>query len=369
MLETIDYLNLQKLNNAFEPALTEAVVRVTQSGWYLLGQENERFAAAFAQYCGVKHCVPVGNGLDALTLVLMAYRDLLGWTGQSEVMVPANTYIATILAITRAGLKPVLCEPDEDTMLLDVNRLEEYRTEHTVALMPVHLYGRLCDMLSVNRFAKQYQLKVIEDAAQAHGARNEGLRAGAMGDAAGFSFYPGKNLGALGDAGCVTTDDEALANRVKALSNYGSEQKYVHDHKGINSRMDEVQAAVLQLKLEALDKDNRKRREIARRYLKEIRNPRIILPMESGEDNVWHIFPIRCEERDALQRYLRSCGVQTLIHYPIPPHKQLAYKEWNDLLLPITERIHRMELSIPLNPIMTRAEVTQVIEALNDARV
>ena len=277
------YLDIKKISDSFEPTLTEEVTRVVHSGWYLHGRENKRFARLYADYCGVSCCVPTANGLDALTNVLRAYSQLLGWHEGDEVIVPANTFIATILAITHAGLTPVLCEPSLSDYLIDEKLIEPLITPRTRAIMPVHLYGRLCNMQAIRSIADAHGLKVIDDAAQAHGARTGGLRAGALADATAFSFYPGKNLGALGDAGCVTTNDEQLARVVQAMGDYGSEEKYVHEYKGVNSRMDEIQAAVLSLKLGRLDEDNDRRREIARLYDQGIQNPLVTLPLAASE--------------------------------------------------------------------------------------
>lgn len=362
----IAFLDIRRITESFEPALSEAIRRTTASGWYLQGTENARFEEAFARYCGTRHCIGVANGLDALTLILRAYMENGAMREGDEVIVPANTYIATILAISRNGLKPVLCEPDPATYLIDPTRIEALVNERTKAIMVVHLYGRAADMRPINRLARQYGLKVIEDAAQAHGAVHEGKRTGSLGNAAGFSFYPGKNLGALGDGGAVTTDDDQLAATVRMLANYGSSAKYVFRYKGINSRLDEIQAAVLSVKLERLDEDNEKRRHVARAYLEGITNPQVTLPHDDGgPSNVFHIFPVRCPRRDDLQEHLTKAGVQTLIHYPIPPHRQEAYREWNGLHYPVTEQIHREILSLPVSPVMTEEETSEVIEAVN----
>ena len=363
----VKYLDLKRISNSFEPELTAEVSRVVQGGWYLLGQENKRFSEAFAEYCGVKYCVPTGNCLDALTMILVAYKRLLGWGDDAEVIVPSNTYIASILAVSRAGLQPVLCEPRLEDYLINPDNIEGLISERTKAIMPVHLYGRVCDMKPIKAIAEKYGLKVVEDVAQAQGAVYEGVRAGHLGDAAGFSFYPGKNIGALGDAGCIVTDDEALADYVRAMSNYGSQEKYLNEMKGLNSRMDEIQAAVLCLKLGRLDADNEARRKVAKAYSEGITNPLISLPAmpsESGE-NVWHIYPIRTPERDRLREYLSREGIETMIHYPVPPHKQRAYSEWNDRTYPISEQIHQEILSLPISPVMTEEEIRRVVEVLN----
>lgn len=368
----IPYLNLKLLNDAFEPALSDAVAKAVRSGRYLQGANVKAFEEEYATYCGVKHCVAVGNGLEALQLILMAYKEKEGWKDGDEVIVPANTFIASILAISRAGLTPVLCEPLQADCLIDVEKIAELISEKTRAIMAVHLYGRLCDMDAIRVIAQKHQLRVIEDAAQAHGARKvDGRRAGALGDAAGFSFYPGKNLGALGDAGAVVSDDEELIALVRMMANYGSSEKYVHEYAGINSRMDEVQAAVLRVKLARLDKDNEKRRAIAQRYHDEINNPLVYPPRmpKYAEEHVYHIYAVRSRKRDALRQHLKDQGIETLIHYPIPPHKQKAYAEWADSSYPITEQIHHDELSIPLSPVMTDEQIGRIIKAINDFNV
>lgn len=365
--ETIPFLSLKQINQAFEPQLSETVTRVTRSGWYLLGRENASFEEAFCHYCGARYCVPVGNGLEALMLILRAYRELLGWSDEDEVIVPANTYIASILAVTQAGLKPVLCEPSLSTLLIDVERIEALITLKTKAILPVHLYGRCCDMDAIQQLAAAHGLKVIDDMAQAHGVRYHGRVGGHLCDASGISFYPGKNLGALGDAGAVTTDDADLARVVRRLANYGSGEKYVNEFAGYNSRMDEIQAAVLTLKLPRLDADNERRRTIARMYDEGIQNPLVTLPSapKDPEEHVYHVYPIRCVHRDQLKAFLAQKGIETLIHYPIPPHKQQAFAQWNDLSYPITERIHREELSLPISPTLSDAHVKRIIQAVN----
>lgn len=368
---TVPYLDLRRISASFEPELTAEVARVVQGGWYLLGQENEHFSKAFAEFCGAKHCVPTGNGLDALTMILVAYKRMLGWAEGDEVIVPSNTYIASILAVSRAGLQPVLCEPLLDDLLINPDGIEPLITDRTRAIMPVHLYGRVCQMQPIMEVAQRHGLKVIEDVAQAQGARYHGLRAGHLGDAAGFSFYPGKNIGALGDAGCITTDDDALADYVRAMANYGSNEKYLNLMKGLNSRMDEVQAAVLCLKLRRLDEDNEARRRVAEAYTSGITNPLVALPEMPSDaaENVWHIYPVRTPERNALREHLSKAGIGTMIHYPVPPHKQQAYAEWNALSFPISERIHREELSLPISPLMTQEEIRRVVKAVNEFRI
>ena len=365
--DDVKYLDLKRLNDSFEPELTAEVARVVQGGWYLLGQENERFSKAFADYCGARFCVPTGNGLDALTMILLAYKQMLGWADNAEVIVPSNTYIASILAVSRAGLQPVLCEPRLEDYLINPDFIEDLITERTKAIMVVHLYGRVCDMKPIMALADKYGLKVVEDVAQAHGVLYDGVRAGHLSDAAGVSFYPGKNLGALGDAGCVTTDDEALANYVRAMANYGSQEKYLNIMKGLNSRMDEIQAAVLCLKLKRLDADNEARRRVAQAYCEGIRNPLITLPVMPAEpsQNVWHVYPIRTPERNHLREYLSREGIETMVHYPLPPHKQQAYAEWNERTYRISERIHREILSLPMSPVLSDDEVRRVVDVLN----
>lgn len=363
----VKYLDLKRVNNSFEPELTAEVSRVVQGGWYLLGEENARFSKDFSEYCGAKYCVPTGNGLEALTMILLSYKRMFGWGDDAEVIVPSNTYIASILAVSRADLQPVLCEPRLEDYLIKPDNIEPLITERTKAIMVVHLYGRVCEMKPINALAKKYGLKVIEDVAQAHGVVYEGVRAGHLCDAAGISFYPGKNLGALGDAGCVTTDDAELAESVRTMANYGSRKKYINEMKGMNSRMDEVQAAVLCLKLKRLDADNEARRRVAKAYNEGIDNPLITLPTFTTDPlrNVWHIYPIRTPERDHLREYLSAKGIETTVHYPIPPHKQKAYSEWNDRTYPISERIHREILSLPMSPVMEEEDIRRVIEALN----
>lgn len=362
----IKYFDLQRVNNSFEPQLTQAVASVVQSGWYLQGAANKEFEKAFAEYCGTRYCVGVGNGLDALTLVLRAYMELGQMSQGDEVIVPANTYIASILAVIRAGLVPVFCEPCECSYNIDVTKIGSLITHRTKAILPVHLYGKAADMQPLMEVARRYSLKVLEDCAQAHGALCDGKRVGSIGDAAGFSFYPAKNLGALGDAGAVTTDDEELAAAVRAIANYGSAKKYVNIYKGINSRLDELQAAALLVKLPRLDADNDARRAIARRYLNEIDNRLVKLP-SSGCDasNVYHIFPLFTPHREALQAHLAAGGVETMIHYPIAPHCQQAMAEYASLALPVSEQLHATELSLPISPVMSPGEVTAVIEAVN----
>ncbi|MBN1690974.1 MAG: DegT/DnrJ/EryC1/StrS family aminotransferase [Dehalococcoidia bacterium] len=361
----IKFLDLKKLNGRHGAELRAAVRRVTDSGSYILGDEVSAFEQEFAAYCGVKHCVGTGNGLDALTLILRGY----GFGPGDEVIVPANTFIASILAVTCCGATPVLVEPELESYNIDPVKLAKKISTRTKAIMAVHLYGQCADMKSITVIARKHGLKVIEDAAQAHGAVYGRKKAGSLGDAAAFSFYPVKNLGALGDGGAVTTNDASLARTVAMLRNFGSKDKYLHEIKGVNSRLDEIQAAVLRIKLKYLDADNSKRRSIARYYRSKINNRHIILPsVTSGDEcsHVWHQFVIRAKDRDNLQQYLAANGVQTLVHYPVPPHKQKACAEFSRNRYPVTERIHREVLSIPLNPGLTGKEIAVIVSALND---
>lgn len=366
--KAIKFLDLKAINETYEPELSNSIMRAMHSGWYLLGEENKAFEQEWSNYLGVSHAVLCGNGLEALVLILRAYKLLKGWADGDEVIVPANTYIATILAIREAGLTPVLVEPSLNDYNIHADECKKALTQRTRAIMAVHLYGRISsDIGDLQKLSADNNLILIEDAAQAHGAMWQGRRAGTIGNAAGFSFYPGKNLGAMGDAGCVVTDDTELANTVRTMANYGSSIKYVNELEGINSRTDEVQAAVLRVKLPRLDQDNAHRREIAQAYIRGIKNPMIVLPAwpEDEEECVWHVFPIRCPEREALQAYLKEAGVQTLIHYPIAPHKQQALSGLEHGPLPITQRIHNEELSLPISPIMTMEEAEYVIRLLN----
>ena len=349
-----------------ENEINKAISDVVASGWYLNGTAVQRFEEHYRTYIGTQHCISCGNGLDALHLILRAYKELEQLHDGDEIIVPANTYIATILAITENNLTPVLVEPDITTLEIDDNRIEAAITPRTRAIMLVHLYGRCAYTERIGNICKQHGIKLIEDNAQAHGCTYNGKLTGSLGDAAAHSFYPGKNLGALGDAGAVTTNDLELAKAVRTLGNYGSSCKYVFDYQGKNSRMDEIQAAVLDVKLKYLDKDNARRKEIAHYFEQHIKNECTTIPTALNRDNVYHIFPILCTERDRLQEYLKENGVQTMIHYPIPPHKQKAYKEWNALSFPITERIHREELSIPCNQTMSLGDAEQIATLLNN---
>lgn len=346
--------------------ISAAVQRVVNSGWYLQGNENKAFAEEYARYIGTRYCVGCGNGLDALTLILRAYKEMGRLHDGDEVIVPANTYIATILAITENNLTPVLVEPRIDTFQIDDNLIERAITSRTHAIMIVHLYGLCAYTERINEICHNHNLLLIEDNAQAHGCRYNDRLTGSLGNAAAHSFYPGKNLGALGDGGAVTTDDEELANMIGALGNYGSERKYVFQYKGRNSRLDEIQAAVLRVKLKYLDADNALRRSIAMQYIEHIDNPLLTLPStDYCHSSVHHIFPVLCNERERLQQHLLNQGIQTMIHYPIPPHRQQCYADMGLLSLPITERIHREELSLPLNPTLQQEEIERIIEAAN----
>lgn len=362
----IKYLDLKKITNLYEPQLSEAVSRAIQSGWYILGNEVNNFEQEFAHYCGCRYCIGTGNGLDALTIIMLAYKEMGMMQDGDEVIVPANTYIASILSVLQAGLKPILCEPSWKSCNIDPEKIEELITPRTKAIMAVHLYGRCADIPQIEQIARKHSLKIIEDSAQAHGAMINDKRCGNLGDASGFSFYPGKNLGALGDGGAITTNDKTLADTARAIANYGSEKKYINIYKGINSRLDEIQAAVLSVKLKRLDADNERRREIAEKYNAGIVNPLITLPQASNrEEHVFHIYPVFCKQREQLQQHLGECGIETLTHYPIPPHKQEALKEFCNFEFPITERIHSEELSLPCHPAMSDNEIQTVIEAVN----
>jgi len=374
----IPFLDLKGINAQYREELIQAVTDVIDSGWYIQGKQVKAFEQEFADYCGTKHCIGVANGLDALILILRAYKELGKLKEGDEVIVPANTYIASILAITENRLKPILVEPNEHTYNLDPNLIEQAITPNTKAILAVHLYGQLADMPAINAIAQKYNLLMIEDSAQAHGAQIEGRKAGNWGDASGFSFYPGKNLGALGDAGAVTTNDDKLAQTIRALGNYGSHKKYENLYQGVNSRLDEMQAALLRVKLKNLNTETKRRQQIAAMYMQGIKNDKIVLPIQhstfniknsdshlTGENQVWHLFVIRTTNREKLQTYLTEQGIQTLIHYPIAPHHQQAYKNWADQSYPITEAIHNEVLSLPISPVMTDGQVQAVIEAVN----
>ena len=362
----ISFLNLKKINATQRGELQDACMRVIDSGWYICGKELASFEEEFASYCGTQFCVGVANGLDALILVLRAWKELGLLTDGDEVIVPSNTYIASVLAISENSLVPVLVEPDDLSFNLNPSAIEKAITEKTKVILVVHLYGRLAEMESIIGIANRHNLLILEDSAQSHGASVDGKKAGSWGDASGFSFYPGKNLGALGDAGAITTNDERLANTLIALRNYGSHEKYKNIYQGLNSRLDELQAAVLSVKLKTLDANNHARNCMAQRYLAGIKNKELILPDPGGEgQHVWHLFVIRTKFRDEFSAHLKSKGVETLIHYPVPPHKQQAYSELNGLSFPVAEKIHREVISIPLDWTMDDDKVEMVIEACN----
>lgn len=363
----IKFLDLYSINQAHKQELMKAFEAVLDAGWFIMGDSLKKFESDFARYCGTKHAIGVANGLDALILIIRAYKELGIFEEGDEIIVPSNTFIASILSVSANGLVPVLVEPDIQSYNIDPALIEAQITPKTKAILPVHLYGQLCDMENINKLAQKYNLKVIEDCAQAHGAATNGRKAGNFGDAAGFSFYPGKNLGALGDGGAIVTNDDELASTVRALGNYGSHIKYQNKYKGINSRLDELQAALLGVKLKTLDADTQIKRNIANLYLREITNDKIILPKILQQSaHVWHLFVIRTKDRDGLLQYLAHNDIQAVIHYPIPPHKQEAYKEWNELSYQISEQIHAEVLSLPLSPVMTLQEVNKVIEVLNN---
>lgn len=362
-MQTVRFLDLGKINSRHQDEIKAAVDRVLTSGWYLLGNEVKSFEKEYADYIGTSAAIGCANGLDALSLILMGYLNLGVFSPGDEIIVPANTYIASILAITRAGLTPVLVEPDPETLQIDHRLIESHISPRTRGVMIVHLYGRCAYREEIGDICKARGLKLIEDNAQAHGCFWGGHRTGSLGDAAAHSFYPGKNLGALGDGGAVTTSDPELERTVRALANYGSSRKYVFPYQGINSRLDEIQAAVLRVKLQHLDADNQRRREIAAQYLRYLNGGTNPIPGAS-DNNVYHLFPVFCEKRDELMAYLRARGIETMIHYPIPPHLQECYPEWNARSYPITEKIHNRELSLPISPVMTDAEVRRVIETI-----
>lgn len=362
----IKFLDIQKITDSYSDEIHFAVARVIDSGWYLLGEEVKNFEKSYAEYIGTNHCIAVANGLDALRIILRAYIEMGVMQEGDEIIVPANTYIASIIAISDNRLVPVLVEPDINTYQIDENKIESAVTSKTKGIMIVHLYGQCAYTDKIGRICKQYNLKLIEDNAQAHGCKFNGKTTGSLGSAAGHSFYPGKNLGALGDGGAITTDDNVLAENVRALANYGSTIKYVFEYQGYNSRLDEIQAAILSVKLKYLNEDTERRREIARYYLENIINPHIILPIiKDWKAHVFHLFIIRSSRRNELQKYLAENGVQTIIHYPIPPHKQNAYSEWNHLSFSISEKIHEEVLSLPISPVITLDEVKKVVEVIN----
>ncbi len=363
----IDFLNLQLVNSKYEKELKEACSRVIDSGWYIMGNELKTFEANFANYCGSSYCIGVANGLDALTLTLRAWKEMGRLNDGDEVLVPSNTYIASILSITENDLIPVLVEPDPDTFNITIKGVMGKVSEKTKAILPVHLYGQISPMDELMEYANKHDLLVLEDCAQAHGASILEKKAGSFGHAGAFSFYPGKNLGALGDAGAITTNDEDFYKVVLALRNYGSHEKYLNKYKGVNSRLDEIQAAILNVKLAYLDDETLRRREIATAYKENINNPLIKTPYISDtQQHVWHLFVVKTEYRKELSVYLSEHGVQSLIHYPIPPHQQNAYAEWNELEFPISELLHDQVISLPISPVMTDDEVNYVIKMINN---
>lgn len=363
----INFLNLQHINSLYKEELKDACSRVIDSGWYVRGKECELFEQEFAKFCGTKYAIGVANGLDALILIIRAYKELNVFRDGDEIVVPSNTYIASILAISANNLVPILVEPNIDDYLIDADEIEKHITKKTVAIMPVHLYGQTCQMDLINSIANKYDLKVLEDSAQSHGAFFSEKKSGNLGDSSAFSFYPGKNLGALGDAGAVTTNDKEVFETIKALANYGSQEKYKNLFKGINSRLDEIQAAMLRVKLKYIERDIQIRRDIAEYYLSNIKNEKIILPKtRRTEDHVWHLFVIRTESRDKLQNYLLEHGIQTVIHYPIPPHKQEAYNELSKQKLPISEKIHSEVISLPIGQHVSKKDVEKIVTCVNN---
>lgn len=363
----VPFLSLKDITDKYKDEIHEAALRTIDSGWYLQGKENETFETDYSKYIGTKYTIGCANGLDALIWIFRAYIELGVMKEGDEVIVPANTYIATILAITENNLVPVLVEPNPDTLQIDDSKIEEKITDKTKAIAIVHLYGQCAYTDKIGELCKKYNLKLIEDNAQAHGCVYKGTKTGAIGDAAGHSFYPGKNLGALGDAGAVTTNNPGLAQAVRSLANYGSQKKYVFQYCGRNSRLDEIQAAILDVKLKHLDEDVKLRKEVAKKYLSGITNPKIKLPkIFDWDQHVFHIFTILTEDREGLQKYLTEKEIGTNIHYPIPPHKQECYKEWNNMSFPVTEKIHQQELSLPMSPCLTDEQIQYVIDTLNE---
>jgi len=363
----IPFLDLKSINAKYRDELIQAATDVIDSGWYVQGKQVDIFEKEFADYCGADHCIGVANGLDALILIFRAYKELGKLKEGDEVIVPANTYIASILSLTENGLKPVLVEPDNQSYNLNPQLIEKAITPKTKAILAVHLYGQLADMKKINALAQKYNLLVIEDSAQSHGATQDKIKSGNLGDASGFSFYPGKNLGALGDAGAVTTSDQALADTIRILGNYGSQKKYENLYQGVNSRLDEIQAAMLRVKLRYLDADIVERKKVASYYLEHIKNSDVILPKIST-NSVWHLFVIRVNKRDELQKYFLDNDIQTLIHYPLPPHKQAAYRIWNNTSYPITEKLHEEALSLPISGVQSMESTKKIILTLNNFR-
>ncbi|WP_347218638.1 DegT/DnrJ/EryC1/StrS family aminotransferase [Chryseobacterium sp.] len=364
----IKFLDLQKINLKHQQEIEEALLQTFRSGWYLLGEKTKNFETHLAQYIGSQYAIGVANGLDALRLIFRAYIELGVMKPGDEVIVPANTYIASVLALSDNGLVPVFVEPDINTYNIDIAKIEESITPKTKAILIVHLQGRVVFSEELKNIAQKHHLKIVEDNAQAIGAAWNNIKSGNLGDAAGFSFYPGKNLGALGDAGAVTTNDKDLFEAIRALANYGSNQKYVNIYKGLNSRLDELQSAVLDVKLKYINDENEARRTIAKRFISEINNPEITLPENPAneQEHVWHVFVVRTSKRDELQAYLTEKGIQTIIHYPIPPHQQKAYEEYNHLSFPITEKMHEEVLSLPISSVLEEDEINMIIKAVNE---
>jgi dTDP-4-amino-4,6-dideoxygalactose transaminase len=377
MIKMIKFLDIQKINSQYLEEIKNAAQNVIESGWYVLGENVTSFEKKYSNFIGTKYCIGVGNGLDALKLILRAYIEKGDLKYKDEIIVPANTFIASILAITDNNLTPILIEPKLNTFQIDPDLIEKAITKKTKAIMLVHLYGRCSYNEKIHILCKKYNLKIIEDNAQAHGCKyieynnynNKIINfrtTGSLGDAAAHSFYPGKNLGALGDAGAVTTNDEMLSSIIRSIANYGFSKKYHCEYKGLNSRMDEIQAIILDIKLKYLIKDNLHRREIARIYLEKINNDNVVLPeVNNWEENVFHIFPLLCKKRDELSNFLLKNGIQTLIHYPIPPHKQNCYTNFNNLSMPITEKIHNEELSLPISQVMKKEDALTVASIIN----
>ena len=362
----IKFLELKKITDKYSEEIHEAVSRVIDSGWYLQGKENEDFERSYSEYIGTRYAIGVANGLDALRLILSAYMEMGIMQEGDEIIVPANTFIASILAITDNNLTPVLIDPDLNTFQIDDSLIEQAINPKTKAIMIVHLYGQCAYTDKIHSLCEKYHLKLIEDNAQAHGCLYKGRKTGSLGDAAGHSFYPGKNLGALGDAGAVTTDNKELADIVRSLANYGFSKKYVSDYQGLNSRLDEIQAAILNVKLKYLDEDTKIRKQVARYYIENISNTQISTPkVKDWDAHVFHLFPVLCKKRDCLQKYLEEHGIQTVIHYPIPPHRQKCYAYLNTLQFPVTEQIHQQELSLPISSILTPEEIEHITETIN----
>jgi dTDP-4-amino-4,6-dideoxygalactose transaminase len=362
----IPFLDLKEINFKYREEIIKVISDVVGSGQYILGDQVEKFEKEFSEYCGVKHAIGTGNGLDALTIIIRAYKEMGVFNDGDEILVPSNTYIASILSITENNLKPVLVEPDINTYNIDTALIKKSITNKTKAILTVHLYGQISYSKKLKEISDKYNLKIIEDSAQSQGASYLGKKSGSLGDASGFSFYPGKNLGALGDAGAITTNDDVLAEVVCALRNYGSHKKYYNKYIGINSRLDEIQAAVLSVKLKHLDESNAKRRNVSEQYIKGINNPVLVLPKAQDKDShVWHLFVVRTKDRDRFQDYLKECDIQTLIHYPVPPHKQEAYLEWRDHSYPISEEIHNTVISLPMHPLLSKKKINYIVEKCN----